>query len=127
MKLEKITRKDCKTLRHALTSELADLGKKHGLIIKAGSASYTDNSVTFKVECLIAGFDQAKDNFERHAFMFDLTDDQFGAFFRYGKRTYKLVGLKPRSPKYPIIGEHDGSRYKLPEKAVASLLSSGSK
>jgi len=127
MTLKKITKQDCRKLRDELNSELADLARKYGLKINAGNASYTDNSVTFKVECLIAGFDKGRDEFNRHAFMFHLKAEQFGSDFVFGGRAYKLVGLKPRSPKYPIIGERGGSRYKLPEASVASILSNRSK
>lgn len=122
MKLKKITKQDCTVLRDELNGALADLGKKYGVKIKAGNAVYTDNSVTFKVEFLIDGFDKNRDVFNRHAFMFKLKEEQFGAEFEFGGRSYTLVGLKPGSPKYPIIGERDGGRYKLPERAVASLI-----
>ncbi len=123
MTIEKMTRGQIKNLRDDINGALIDLGLKHGLKINAGNASFTDNSVTFKVECLIAGFDKGKDEFERSAFLFNLSQADYGKDFSYGGRQYKLVGLKPRSPKYPIIGERDGGRYKLPERAVAALAS----
>lgn len=121
--MKKITRATCKLMRDEINLALADLGKRYELKIHAGNASYTDNSVTFKVECLLEGFDKAKDQFEECAHLFDLTKDDYGRDFNFRGRTFKLVGLKPRSPKFPIIGFRAGKRWKLPEGALESLLS----
>lgn len=121
MAITKFTPAVCKKLRTDIDRDLAALGEKHGLKIHAGNASYTENSVTFKVECLLDGFDKQADDFGKSCFLFDLSEDAYGKHFKFRGQTYALVGLKPRSPKYPIIGARAGNRYKLPEEAVASL------
>ncbi len=121
MEIKKITPAVCKKLRDEIDSRLAALAHTYGLTIHAGHASYDANAVTFKVECALAGFDRDKDDFDKTHFLFDLPADAYGKEFTFGGRKYTLVGLKPNRPKYPIIAARDGSNYKLPEQAVASL------
>ncbi len=121
--MKEITRASCKVIRNKLNAELVKVGEKLGLVISAGNASYTDTSVTFKVECVIEGVDKAKENFERECFLFNLPADAYNKTFHFNRQDWKLVGLKTRSPKFPIIASKVGQsgKYKLPERAVASL------
>jgi len=121
MEIKKITPAVCRKLRQAIDENLAEYAAETGLTVHARGASYQDNSVTFKVEFVLDGVDLNEEEFKETHFLFNLPADSFGKEFTYGGKKYKLVGLKPNRPKYPILAEHGGSRYKLPERAVASL------
>jgi len=121
MEIKKITPAVCRKLRQAIDENLAEYAAETGLTVAAKGASYTENSVTFKVEFVLGGVDLNEEEFKETHFLFNLPADAFGKEFTYGGKKYKLVGLKPNRPKYPILAEHGGSRYKLPERSVASL------
>ncbi len=124
MTIKTINRATCGKIRTDLNAALETIGKELGLTIHAGSASYSDTSVTFKVECVLEGVDKGKENFERDCFLFDLPESAYKAEFTWNQSTWILEGLKTRSPKFPIIASKKGTsgpNYKLPEKAVKSL------
>ena len=123
--MNQINRASCKTIRDQLNAELKAVGEKLGLTIHAGNASFTDTSVTFKVECILEGVDKGKENFERDCFLFDIPKSTYKSEFGFQGRRWILEGLKPRSPKYPIIASKVGENgnYKLPERAIQDLKS----
>jgi hypothetical protein len=123
MSIKQINRATCKTVRNELNAELEALGKRLGLTIHAGNASYSDSSVTFKVECVLEGVDKGKENFERDCRAFGIPASAYKQGFTYHGQSWVLEGLKPRSPKYPIIASKHGEKgnYKLPEDAIADL------
>lgn len=122
--ITEINRPACKKIREELNAGLEELGNRLGLTIHAGNASYNDTSVTFKVECVLAGIDRNKEEFEKHCAILDLPKDAYGKTFEYNRQQWRLVGLKLNRPKYPILAEkvsRPGAKYKLPERAVESL------
>ena len=122
MKITKIDRATCRRLRPQLQASLTEeFTEATGLKAEVGSGTYSDVSVTFKVTLSIEGYDAGRSNFERCCEAFDLSASDYGREFTVAGRTYKLVGLKPRSPKFPIVGEFNGQRYKLPERYIAEL------
>lgn len=126
-KITKIDRQTCKRLRPLIDSHLATLGHNLGLKIEAGNATYDPAGfVTFKVKCQLEGFDADKHDWDQNCWQFNLQEDHFGAEIAYGGNRYKLVGISPRSRKYPIIAERlegaqGGKWFKLPERAIARL------
>ncbi len=121
-KIENITRELCRRLRDDIDAVLKPLGAQLGVKFHAGNASYTDNTVTFKLEAMIEGFDKVKAEYEQACIAFRLRKDQYGTPFKWGGNNYTLAGLSMRSSKYPIIAERDnGKRYKLPERAIMAL------
>ncbi len=121
MTIEKITPAFCKKVRPELDAALVGVAKKYGLTITAGNGSYDDTSVTFKVQLVLDGVDKGKEEFDRVAFLFDLKPEDYGREITSRGRKYKLVGLKPNRPKYPVIGERDGKRYKLTDAPIKFL------
>jgi len=60
--------------------------------------------------------------FARDCALFLLSADAYGKGFEWNGERFTLCGLKPRSPKYPIIGrDATGRRFKFPLAAVNSL------
>lgn len=121
MTANKMTPANCKKIRVALNMALEDIGKDLGLTITVGNGSYDDSSVTFKTECVLAGVDKAKEEFERDCRYFHIKPEAYGTSFTYGGKWYTLVGLKTNRPKYPVLAKRDGNNYKLPRKAIEAL------
>ncbi|MEN8773429.1 MAG: SprT family zinc-dependent metalloprotease [Akkermansiaceae bacterium] len=60
--------------------------------------------------------------FNEHAGLFGLDSEDFKRAFISEGRVFRLVALKPGSPKYPVIGEdQNGTRYKFPRDVLANL------
>jgi hypothetical protein len=127
-----------KQLRVDLDAAFATVKAKHGVVLSLGAISYdpTAGRATGRLTMIatgdpnvgdpeVAALAKAKAEFKIYADSFGLKPEQFGAIFKYGHTTYKLVGLKPRRPQYPILATSaaDGRTYKLPEAAIVSLQS----
>jgi hypothetical protein len=122
MKIEKITRALCKTLRDELNAALVPLAKELGVTIHCGNASYSDNAVKFKLEVAVEGYDPEKEEYEQMCLLYRLKADQRGEAFNYNGHHYTLAGISAKARKFPIIATRDdGKKYKLPEHAIKSL------
>ena len=121
-KIYSINKGACRDIRTAINETLQKISEELGITFHAGNASYDDNSVTFKVQCTLEGVDKAEEDFKQYAHMFNLPEDAYGKTFIMRGERYTLCGLKPNSPKYPILGRGaNGKRYKFQERAVADL------
>ena len=113
-----------RTLLDALQSALNAVGKKLGVQITVGRASYTETLATIKLEAGILGADGVAESgmeadFKRLAVCFGLQPTDLQRSFTEGTTTWKIIGLKPRSRQYPVIGANqNGKRYKLPAAQV---------
>lgn len=119
-KITRIDRPTVRMLRHELESTLKEFGSKYGLTIDVGSIRFSDEDFTTKVKvsCGSSG-DAAKREFERYAWKFGLKKDDYGRDFTHGGTRFTVVGIKPRSRRYPIIGVNgNGTRYKFPASVL---------
>lgn len=118
---------DKPTLR-ALTDEIHQaldaIAAKHGLRVERNRCTFFPESFVFKATFFCGeGTDKtavARKEFETYCHLFDLTPEDFGREFTCQFETYRIVGLKPERPKYPILGLRlkDGKTYKIPLAAV---------
>lgn len=133
-KMTKITRATCKNIRTDLDVALAEVAKKHGLSARSLSGSFDDDTFTVRCEFATVGDDgsvndKGANDFRRYAPQFGLPADALGQTFVSPKSgPMKIVGLKPRSPKFPVIAEDEsGKRYKFTADSVKQLLGSAKK
>lgn len=124
-KFKVIDREACRYLRDAIDENLAEIAAELGVSIKAGSASFTGTNVTFKVECALldtSGQAQTKesDAFKLYADSYGLKADDLGREFVDRGRRFKIVGLLPRSTRFPILCQQIGTdrRIKFPAETV---------
>lgn len=89
-----------------LRSALETLKEKYGITV-------------FKLE-IGAILKEMNDDVERIEFeslckLYNLEPDDFGKVFALGKVSYRIKGIKPRAPKYPIIATNiaTGKDYKI--------------
>jgi hypothetical protein len=126
-----------KQLRADIDAAFVAIRQKHGVTLSIGNISYSPDKATSRLTMVAIGdsnvatdpraaaLAKAQVEFKRCASSFGLKPEQYGMIFKYGRETYKLVGLKPRAPKMPILATNvaDGRTYKLPESSIASLQS----
>lgn len=112
----------CRTLAAEAKIALDAIASAHGLTVKVGGGSY--DAGTFRPKVVFEQADAAKLEFETYAESFGLRPEDFGAEFTIGPRTYRIVGIAPRSRRFGVIALNlgDNKRYKLPETTVAMSL-----
>ena len=113
-----------KKLRPEIDRALEEVGKKHGITIKAMNGSYLDQNASFKVEMAIVLEDgtvmtREASDFKRYASLYELKPEDLGREFKERDKTWKIVGVKPSS-RLAIVCEDvaTGKRYKLDPVAV---------
>jgi len=119
-----------RAIKKEMEELLVDFSKKHNVSITFGNGRYDDRGCRFKMAILDIGGEEALTDmnaaiFKAHAPSFGLKADDFHRTFRsYRGEKVKIVGIKPRSFKYPIICEklNNGKRYKFSPNEVQNGL-----
>ncbi|QIR16633.1 hypothetical protein [Shewanella aestuarii] len=125
-----ITQAEAKLIRKELTALLEQYNQTnaHGLTVALGNASFSDHQITFSTTAItkIEGTGDIKPSKEAGDFLtyaeyLGLSKDDLGKPFSASGREFKLCGYKPRSTKYPFLGQDDeGNVYKFTSKVVLS-------
>ena len=115
----KITPAVLKSLRTEIDAAVAEVAKRHGITFKTGSASYTENRFTFKLEGSVIGAQSVDaERYERSRAMLSLP--ALGTGFRSGNRSYKTAGLNSTGSKV-LCTRDDGRDYLIPTDTCISL------
>ena len=124
-------REKCKQLRAALDAALVQVSKNVGLNVTVeGSMSYDPSAGTVKVKLLAVAPNEngeiesveAKD-FKSACWQYGLRPDDLGKTFRFRNETYTLIGAKPRSSRFPLLGKRsDGKVFKFAVEDIARQL-----
>lgn len=113
-------------LRPQIEAALQDLAEKEQLSISLGSARFTSDNVTFKLELSTVNNDgtvntKEGEDFKFYASRYGLKPEALGATFRHAGDVYTIKGCKPRSHKYPILGVNsNGKTYKFHSSTVCA-------
>ena len=127
MKITEINRQTCKQLRDILQDALnkADV---EGVDIQVGRATFNDSNVTFKIEVAVKeanGQIMNKDvtNWKRSAASFGLPVSALGKTVKVNGDLVEIIGLRPRSTKYPVlIRKADDKVYKSTVAVIKAAL-----
>lgn len=121
-----------KSIRVDLNAALAEVAKKHGIVMSAGSMSYRENSFTCKVTAVTkagGGVEQAdKDTsgtsnakwqkaFLDNCVFMGLKKSDLGATFKMSGENVTIVGARPKANQ-PIVISRNG---KFVATSVASV------
>ena len=107
-----------KTLRTDIDAALAAVAAKHGITLDIGNISFDSNS--FRTTLSAKSSDVAVENdsseFDRYAARFGIKKEAFNEMFSFQGDMFTVVGIKPRSTKYPLLAKQrsNGKTYKLP-------------
>lgn len=118
-----ITREVLRDLRYEINDAIEDIAKRFDISLSVGNASFTPHNFTFKLKGEVNdagdGRPAAAADWDRYRGRFDLNDVEFGSTFHARGIQYTICGIKPRSPKYPILAaDPAGSVYKFRATAV---------
>lgn len=88
-------------------------------IVDACLAKSRNPQVKKAQEVLEASASAARKAWDIDCWRFDLTPKQFGSVFSFQQKKYTVVGLKPRSTRFPILGRNEaGKTYKFPAEVL---------
>ena len=110
-------------LTKKITAAVAAVCEEHGLTVEREGGRFDPSS--YRCEYVIRVLEAHADDGDRaefnlHAHLFGLTNDDFGREFTSGGKEFRLVGFKPTNRKYPVIGrDAAGARYKFPANVLA--------
>lgn len=124
-----ITKDFLKTLRADIDAALQAVGEKHGVLLRAGNCSFTENSATFKLEATLgvsnpadAAAVKAAASWKVNAVYFDMNPLWLGKSFKLGADSYEILGLQPKSRTKPVLTRKGGSLYVFPTEVVISAM-----
>ena len=94
---------------------------------KVGNISYSNEYATIKLEASDIGengeaLSKEAISFQKLAEFYGLKASDLGKTFKVMGNTYKIVGLKPRSKKYPILVQKGNSTYKMDVETIQRAL-----
>ncbi len=107
---------------------------RHGLTVEAKEITGIDLrwgfELAFRVSILLpdgSTLDPERLRFEALAEAFGMSAADYGRQFSTGRETFRVTGIDPRRPKYPISAERipDGQGFKFTAEQVALLLQKG--
>ena len=123
-------REMCRAMRRAVERLLKPLAA-HGVEVSLNGGSFGEHHYHLKLTFSTLdeqGEPQREeaDNFDILAGRFGLKPDDFHRNFYWKDVEYKLVGIKPRRPRYPIVAYrvHDGRPFKFSASLVQRALAS---
>nr|WP_203583032.1 hypothetical protein [Ruegeria sp. PrR005] len=121
----------CQRLQDEMLQACQDVAARNGLVVEAKEISGVDLrwgfDLGFRVSIPLpdgSALDPERLRFEALAAAFGLSPADFGRQFSTGRDTFRITGIDPRRPKYPISAERipDGQGYKFTAEQVALLL-----
>ena len=121
----------CHKLRADMLAACAKIASAHGLVVEDAGQRNVDLrwgfEASFRVSLPLAdGSTRNPDQllFELLAPEFGLEPEDYGREFTTGRDWFKLTGIDPRRPKYPISADRiaDGKGFKFTAENVAILL-----
>ena len=124
MKIEKFNTSNLKQIRVEIQSKLDELKSQFGIDVKLGNISYTLDTFKSSISCTIIpeGMNKYQVDFNKYCTMFNLKESDYNRLFLSNGKTFKLIGLKPSSPKFCVLGESiEGQVFKFPSVVLSRL------
>ena len=120
-------RATCRMVSQAIEKAVQGVAEEFGIGIRRGRGTFSGPTFTMKLECGIKEngevLTKEAQDFKQLASAYGLKPTDLGRTFCLRGNSYKIVGLKARSTKYPILVERaDGKRFKQDESTVKAML-----
>jgi hypothetical protein len=115
--MDNMKQEQIKVIQADLRAAFVAIGEKHKISIAMGSLTYNDLYFTCPIKGRFLdakGSTEEADKAEWDAYCgkFGLKSDMFGKVFVLGGKTYKIIGIKPKARKYPVVGQvGSGGKY----------------
>jgi hypothetical protein len=121
----------CKKIETEMLKACKEVAAKHGLVVEGLGIQAMDLRWNFEFGLRVSiplpdgtTFDPERMLFAALAEEFGLSPDDFGREFSTGRERFRVAGIDPRRPRYPISATRipDGKGYKFTAENVALLL-----
>jgi len=123
-KINSLDRTAVRRINDDIQSALDAVANRYGVQIKVGNSRFSDSNCTTKIDISTVnegGTVMTKEatDFNRFATSFGITK-KLGDTFEFRYDTYEIVGLKPRSSKYPVLAKNlsNGKTFKFPANVI---------
>jgi hypothetical protein len=114
-----LTNKQFDSFRKETEQAMQQIAEKYGVNIHCGKIKYSDIKFDLTITASkkeVNGKSVEQIEFEKVATLYGFVPNDFGKSFTWKGNTYRIVGIKTRASKMPIICEcTDGKRYKFAE------------
>jgi hypothetical protein len=122
------------SIRAAIDAKLQEVSQEYGIALTIGGMRYNASEITTRLTVKAIGSDtkdgesiqEASDRveFARYAQSFGLKPEFFGQIATVNGKDFRIVGIKPRSRKFPILGQEVGGDkvFKLTASSIKSQL-----
>ena len=126
----------CRRLQAEMLKACEAVAARHGLVVEPRDITGADLrwgfDATFRVSIPLpdgSALDPERLRFEALSEAFGLSPADYGRQFSTGREQFRITGIDPRRPKYPVSAERipDGQGFKFTAEQVALLLQSGMK
>jgi hypothetical protein len=124
----------CHQVQREMLKACQDVAARHGLVVEARDITGVDLrwgfDASFRVSIALpdgTALDPDRLLFEALAEAFGLSPGDYGRPFSTGRERFRITGIDPRRPKYPVSAERipDGQGFKFTAEQVALLLQKG--
>lgn len=111
-----LDRKQVKEIVKEIDEVLQTYAQVKGVQLKTGNTRFSDVEFTTKITVVMAKTkgEAERISFEKNASLLGLKKTDYGVTVDLYGRIYKIVGANPKRRKYPLTGEKDGKKFKLP-------------
>ena len=113
-----INKQTLKQFRMSFKESVKSLEEEYGVRVNMKNITYGDASFTSKIEVIngVNAKEVARNSFKEDLDKYGhrypkITIEHFDKGLRYYGNQIKIVGLKPRSPKYPIVYKKGGTLF----------------
>ncbi|PWJ88132.1 hypothetical protein C8D77_11225 [Mesorhizobium loti] len=121
----------CEQLQKRMLDACRKIATDHGLVVESASWRNLDNGLAFEPVFRVSipasdgtAFNLEKDMFAYLAEHYGLAASDFGREFTTGSERFRITGIDPKRPKYPISAERipDRRGFKFTAENVVMLL-----
>jgi len=126
----------CKAIEAEMLRACAEVAARHGLMVEGLGVQAVDLRWNFEFGVRVSiplpdgsTLDPERMLFEALAEEYGLSPDDFGREFSTGQEWFRVAGINPRRPKYPISAARlvDGKGFKFTAENVVLLLKASMK
>jgi len=126
----------CKAIEAEMLRACAEVAARHGLMVEGLGVQAMDLRWNFEFGVRVSiplpdgsTLDPERLLFEALADEYGLSPDDFGREFSTGQEWFRVAGINPRRPKYPISATRlvDGKGFRFTAENVAMLLKASMK
>ena len=114
--MKNIGQDEARILRAAINEALSLVEEEHGVKCQIGNITYRGVNMTTRLTVTAQNSDGTVDTKETTDFKtyaeirYGMKKSDLNRTFNFRGRTYTLVGAKPRSSKFPLLGKRDDGK-----------------